>query len=489
MQLTLQSMGLKKNFIYSATLTSANYVFPLIVWPYVSRVLGPAGIGLVNFIDSIANYAILFSMLGLSIFGIREIAVTKGHRGKMSAAFRDMLALNAICTAVAVAAMAVATVFVDQLRENSEMMGVAICKVVFNLFLIEWFYKGLEDFKFITLRTLLVKCLFVAGVFIFVRHEGDFLQFYCVTVGAVALNALINTLYSRKFLTRPSMPLNPWRYLRPFFTLGVYAVLTSAYTTLNITFLGFISGDTEVGYYTTATKLFAILLSIYSAFTTVMMPRMSSLLSENRVDEFKEYIAKSQRLLLTLMLPIILLSEVYAPQVIRLIAGEGFEGAIVPMRIISPFLLLLGYEQILVIQTLMPMGKDRIVTRNSLMGAVTGIVLNILVVPHLAAVGSAIVWVSSEMVIFLLSYVAVVKLLGVRIDLVPLLKGIVMYFPCAAVCVLIGMVPEERLPYWAALLCGTAFTGVYFLVEEVWIKKDTMLRVMLGKLRGKRRRG
>ncbi len=391
--------SIKKNFFFSSILTTANYIFPLLTYPYVSRVLGVTNIGACNFVDSIIHYFIMFSMMGIGVIGIREVAVCKDDKKKLSKVFSELFVLNTITTLLALLILIIAVLSVEQLRIHWRLMAIGALKLITNYMLVEWFYKGLEQFKFITVRTIFVKFAYVAGVFIFVRKVDDYVVYYMLTVLMIAVNAIVNIIYSRHYVSFIFCNLDVSRYLRSFFILGVYSFLSSLYTTFNVAFLGFVSGETEVGYYTTATKFFSILIALFSAFTGVMLPRMSSLLSDGKVEEFKERLTKSIDVLFFFFIPIGVLSIVYAPIIIRIMAGVGYEGAILPMRIIIPLVLIIGYEQIIIIQGLMPLKQDKSILYNSIVGAIVGILLNIALVPSLKSVGSSIVWIASEFVV------------------------------------------------------------------------------------------
>ena len=193
--------SIKKNFLYSGILTTANIVFPLIVYPYVSRVLGVANIGLCNFIDSLINYFVLFSTLGISVLGIREIAAALKDRDKLNSAFSTLFILNVITTAIMMVVLVLVTIFVTRLRDNWPLMIVGAFKLLFNVLLVEWLYKGLEEFRYITIRTLIVRVLYVVLVFLFVRNQSDYLIYYVLTTFMVVVNAIINMGHSRTFVT------------------------------------------------------------------------------------------------------------------------------------------------------------------------------------------------------------------------------------------------------------------------------------------------
>ncbi len=207
------------------------------------------------------------------------------------------------------------------------------------------------------------------------------------------------------------------KYVKPFFVLGAYILLTSMYTSFNVTFLGFVSGDVQVGYYSTAVKLFNIILALFSAFTGVMLPRMSSLAESGRMDEFKNMLHKSVDFLLCMSVPLVIFTVVMAKPIVYLISGEGYEGSVVLLQIVAVLILIIGYEQILVIQALMPLKKDKVILRNSFMGALLGISLNVLLVPKWQSVGSSVCWLLAEALIFALSQKFIAREIKIRFPL------------------------------------------------------------------------
>ena len=147
-------------------------------------------------------------------------------------------------------------------------------------FLVEWFFKGIENFKYITLRSLAVKIVYVVSVFLFVQEPEDYGVYFFLSCAMMVANAVFNWCYKSKFVTLKFRHIESIPYLKSIFVLGVYMLLTSMYTTFNTAYLGIVCGNTEVGYYSTAMKLQSIILAIYTAFTGVMIPRMSALIGQ-----------------------------------------------------------------------------------------------------------------------------------------------------------------------------------------------------------------
>ena len=411
-------------------------------------------------------------MMGMQIMAIREIANTHDDTERRSKVFSSLLTLNLLCTFAAVLALVFAIQFIPKLHEYHQIMYIGVAKVLFNSLLIEWFYKGIEDFKYITVRSLIVKTLYVISVFLFVKKAEDYQVYYLLTVLVFVFNALINIYYSRRFVKFSFRLIDIKPFLRSFFILGFYLLLTSMYTTFNTAYLGFVSGEIEVGYYTTATKLYSVILGVFSAFTGVMLPRMSSLVSEGNNSEFMRLSKKSIDVLFSFSMPLIAFVVSFAPQLVRVIAGPGYEGAIVPMRIVMPLMLIIGYEQILIVQVLTPLGKDRALFVNSIIGAFIGILLNILMVRSLGAIGSSIVWIVSELAVLVSAQLFVSRYIHFSFPIRILLKNLLLFIPGF---LLLLFLSKSIHGLFLSILLGAFASVMYFLLVDFFILKNSVV--------------
>lgn len=472
-------ISIKRNFLYSSILTTANYLFPFLTFPYVSRVLGVNNIGICNFVDSIVNYFILFSMMGIGVLGIREVAKCKNDNNKLNKVFNELFVLNSFSTLLALVVLLFLIFFTPYLSGYKELMFIGVFKLIFNYLLIEWLYKGLEDFKYITIRTILIKVLYVIFVFAFVRTSDDIFLYYLLSSMMIVVNAIVNCIYAKRFVKIQFEKIE-LKYIKPFFALGLYALLTSMYTSFNIAYLGFICGDVEVGYYTTAIKLFTILLALYTAFTGVMLPRMSSLISQNNYSEFRIMIDKSVDILFAFSVPLILFSVIMAPGIVQVISGSGYEGAIIPMQLVVPLMLIIGYEQILVIQILMPLKKDRAILTNSILGAVLGLLMNLLIVPYLKGIGSSIVWLCSEIIVLFSAQYFVSKYIHFSFPTMKLLKNVAFHTPLALG---IYCVRLTQIDIYIQMIIAVLLLGLYVLFLQIYILKNEIILSVLNRMR------
>lgn len=463
--------SIKRNYFYSTILTGANYVFPLIVFPYVSRVLGVANIGTCNFVDSIVNYFCIFSMLGINVVGVREIAEAKQNKEKLNSCFSSIFAINTILTSTALLVYITCSYAIPKLHEHIDLMWIGAIKLCFNYLLVEWLFKGLEEFKFITSRTLIIKTIYVVSVFLFVKKPTDYGLYFFLTSMNIALNAIVNCLYARRYISLDCKKIDFKRYLSPIIILGIYAILTNMYTTFNVAFLGFQTNEIEVGYYSTAYKIFAISLSIFSALTGVMLPRMSSLIAENRVEEYRASLNNTTDFLMALSFPAIIFVEFFAPDIILIISGKGYEGAIVPLQIMIPLLFIIGYEQILVIQGLMPLKKDNSILMNSIVGAVVSVVCNMVIVPCLKSSGSAIVWMISELSVLLIAQFFMKKYMSVSFPIKKVVVNLLYIIPLALLLCLIKLIPFNNV---INMVFAIIMTGMYVIVLQIYIIKNLL---------------
>lgn len=391
--------SIKKNFAYKSVLTLSTYLINFITFPYVARMLGVERIGLVNFVDNTVNYFLLFATMGVGLLGVREIAAVKEDKKRRDQVYSSVLALNLLFTLVSLGIYLLCISTIPKLCQYDELFYIGTAKILFTVFLVEWFFTGVENFRYITLRSILIKVLYIISVFLFVRDTSDYRLYFILTVGVVVLNALINQLYIRQFVRVRWNNIQLFKYLKQNVTLGIYTLMTSMYLTFNVMYLGLVSNNTEVGYYTTAFKLYSVILGFFTAFTNVMLPRMSSLLANGEKDRFQELVNRSFSVMSTCCIPLILCSMIMAPQIVYILSGPGYEGAILPMRIIMPAAFAVGVAQVLAIQVLMPMKKDKVLLVASIIGAVVSLLINLLVVPHMKSMGSAVVLLCSEVVV------------------------------------------------------------------------------------------
>ena len=393
------AQSVKVNYILNLINTGTQMLFPLITFPYVCRVIEADGIGQINFFQSIISYISLFTCLGIPMYAIREIARDRSDVVQMNRTAMEILLLHSMLTLVGYAIVAILCLTVPQIQVNIPLFLILSLTIFFTAIGCEWFYRGIEDFKYITIRGLIIKTVSVVLLFIFVKSKTDLLYYGCYTVFGVLGGNIFNFFRLRKYIHRENIifsELHIKRHIKPVLKVFSFSVVTSIYLQLNTVLLGFLKNALAVGYFAAATKVMQMLLMMSSCLGSVMMPRASHLIAENKEAEFNRLIQKSYDFTLAIALPMTIGLIFCAPSLITALCGVKFEHSILPSQIIAPIILMVAISNVFGIQVLFPKGKINIVTLCCGIGAVADLILNLCLIPFFSYIGTSIAYLGAE---------------------------------------------------------------------------------------------
>lgn len=473
-------MGLKKNIFYSGFLTTGMYLSQLITFPYITKTLGVTNFGYCNFVQSFVQFFLLFSALGISTLGVREIAkVDKNNQEELNHTFSVLITLAGITTLISFAIYLLIIFFSPQLQAYYHLLLIGGLNIIFSLFNIEWLYRGLEDFKYITYRVLLIRILYILLIFIFVTNESHYVRYYFLSVMMVPVNSIINWLHAKKIIKYHFPKISDlYKYVKSNILIGIQIVLLSYNSTINPVILGLMSNDTEVGYFTTATKLIIIVLLFYNAYTSVLLPRISSMLQNKQNNEVEIFIKKSFALLYFLAIPLLLFVEKYTPEIIHIIANADYSGSILPMRICMPVILIGGISQIIIQQVLIPNNLEKDTVKASILGVLSCIILSYLFIPKYQSIASSVAWLVAEFIILIVTFhSAFNKIKHFNIELLLLFKYIIIYSPIAFFLFSIKL----GFPFILELILNAFIVLIYIHIMFSYIVKDSIYQSLISR--------
>ena len=402
------SKSLKKNYILNLTNTISTMLFPLITFPYAARIIMADGIGQVNFFSSIISYISLFTCLGIPMYAIRETARVRDDQKELSKTTTEILLLHACLTLFGYFAVFIIAFTVPKVMVDIPLFLLLSTSIFFTAIGCEWFYQGVEDFKYITIRAITIRSFCVVLLFLLVHSKDDLMYYAIYTVVGTVGNNIFNFIRLRKYVKRKYIDfkeLKPLRHLKPALHIFVLNLVVSIYINLDTVMLGFLKDSTAVGYYTGATKLTKMLLGIVSSLGTVMVPRLSNLIQNGQMEDFKKLSQKNVDFVFALSFPLFLGLLVSAPILIRLFCGPSYEQAISTLQIISPILLFIALSSVLGIQILYPQGKENVFIKCTIFGAITNFTLNLILIPLMANDGAAIATCVAE---FMVTFVMII---------------------------------------------------------------------------------
>lgn len=476
------AQSVKVNYILNLINTGTQMLFPLITFPYVCRVIEADGIGQINFFQSIISYISLFTCLGIPMYAIREIARDRSDVVQMNRTAMEILLLHSMLTLVGYAIVAILCLTIPQIQVNIPLFLILSLTIFFTAIGCEWFYQGIEDFKYITIRGLIIKTVSVVLLFIFVKNKTDLLYYGCYTVFGVLGGNIFNFFRLRKYIHRENIifsELHIKRHVKPVLKVFSFSVVTSIYLQLNTVLLGFLKNALAVGYFAAATKVMQMLLTMSACLGSVMMPRASHLIAENKEDEFNRLIQKSYDFTLAIALPMTIGLIFCAPSLITALCGVKFEHSILPSQIIAPIILMVAISNVFGIQVLFPKGKINIVTLCCGIGAVADLLLNLCLIPFFSYIGTSIAYLGAEVA-------TTVSMYFIGRKYIPIIYFKKSYLTYALGCIVMAFalygLSLLQLPTLTILLLqGCCGVLAYFII--LCICKDEMIVQILSKIK------
>lgn len=388
-------------------LTMSSFIFPLITFPYVSRILQPIGMGKVSFATSLISYFSLFAQLGIPTYGIRACARVRDDKTELTRVVHELLMINLLMDIFTYLALAAALIWIPRLQEDRTLYIVMSFTIILTSIGMEWLYKGLEQYTYITVRSIIFKFVALIAMFLLVHRSADYVIYSGITILAASASNIFNLFNARRYIGfHPVGHYNIRRHLKPILVFFAMSCATTIYTNMDTVMLGFLTTNMDVGYYNAAVKIKQVLVSIVTSLGTVLLPRAAYYIEQGEKERFYSISNKALNFVFFSALPLTVFFIMFAKPTIYFLAGSAYEGSIVPMQLIMPTLLFIGITNILGIQILVPLGREKIVLYSEIVGAVVNLIINTLLIPTYAASGAALGTVMAEFAVLVVQYIA-----------------------------------------------------------------------------------
>lgn len=455
--------SLKLNFIMNAILTMSSFIFPLITFPYVSRILLPEGTGKVSFATSLISYFAMFAQLGIPTYGIRACAKVRDNKEELTRTAQELVIINLVMSIVSYVALAIALIFVPRLRAERTLYAIVSLTIIFNVIGMEWLYKALEQYTYITIRSIIFKFVALVAMFAFVHQKADYVVYGAITLIAASGSSVFNLINAHKFIgMRPVGKYHFKRHFKPIAVFFAMSCATTIYTHLDTVMLGFMKTDADVGYYNAAVKIKTILVSIVTSLGVVLLPRASYYIEHKMVDEFYRIAHKAINFVFLIALPMMLYFIIFAKEGIFFLSGDAYGNAVLPMQIIMPTLIFIGLTNVMGIQMLVPLGREKIVLYSEIAGAVVDLIVNFILIPRFASAGAAIGTLIAEIVVWIVQFSALKNEIAPAYSKIQYLQMIVALAIGCAASIWVKMLGWNS--FLTLLLSAILFFGSYGLV-------------------------
>ncbi len=388
--------SLKLNMFLNSVRGIMSMVFPLITFPYVSRILGVENLGRYNYANSIVSYFGLLAGLGITNYSVREGAALRQDRNKLNHFADEMFTFNIISTVIAYLLLVIILLAPDMSRYRS-LLFILSFQVILKTIGIEWIYTIYEDFLYITVRSIVFQLLSLMLLFIFVHTRNDINIYACITVLAGAGSSIMNYVHAKKLVTiRLINRINWKKHFRPVFIMFAMALTVSIYVNSDITVLGILCGDRVVGIYSVSTKIYSIIKNILSTIIVVSIPRLSALYGTGELNEFRTTALDIYRTLITVLMPAITGIIILSKPIVLLISGEEYIEAALSLEILGIALLFCMAAWFWGQCILVPMKKENEVFKATVISACLNLIMNFILIPLWQEKAAALTTVIAE---------------------------------------------------------------------------------------------
>lgn len=414
----MKNKSLSKNVILNCIKALMKIVFPLISFPYASRILMPSGLGKVNFASSVISYFVLFASLGISTYGVRNGSKLRDDKDKLSIFTQEIFIINLFTTILTYIVFIAMLYLVPKFNEYQFILIITSLNIICTPLGLEWLYGAIEEYEYITIRSIIFQFISLILLFLFVRDSNDILQYAFVTIFASVGSNILNLIHSRKFISWKKYEIRQYNFLqhlKPILIIFGLNLACNIYMNLDKTMLGIMIDDYEVGLYTAAYKINSIILSFINAAGAVLLPRMSYYINNGQTKEYKNLFFTSFNIVLVLSIPATVGLIVLSPELISLLSGEQYLSAVPTMKVLSLLILISGMGTTFSVQLFVARGKEQVCLLASTFAAITNLVANWLLIPYFGALGAAFGTIICEIVALIICLLFASKDINLKI--------------------------------------------------------------------------
>lgn len=471
--------SVKRNFIFNLLRNISTVLFAMVTFPYLSRVLEPSGIGRINFANSVIQYFVTLSSLGLPLYGTREIAKIRDDKIKLNIITNELFQISVLSTLISYLLFMGLYFINPTIQEDKILFFICSLLIIFTNIGVEWFYQGIEKYDYITKRILFVRLCSILFMFLFVKTKDDYVISASITViGLIGAN-LFNLIKLHKYTNiNLFKKYDLSKHIKPLIIIFGMNIATSIYLNLDSVMLGFFVGNDAVGIYTAAIKMNKLVLTIITSLGVVLIPRLSNYIKNARKKEYRELLEKALNIIVLIAVPSMIGLFLIANDIVILFSGEGFRASIITMKIICPIILFISLTNFLGIQVLYPLNKEKIVLFSVVIGAITNFILNLVFIPLLKENGAAIATVIAEFLVLMIQIIFGRKYLSISLidfnKIKYIFSSIIMGF-----CIF----------YIQKLFCNSItsvvlsiLTGMIIYVTLLFIVKDKIINEVIAKI-------
>lgn len=405
---------IQKNLFHNIIFLLSNILFPLVSFSYASRIIGPEGYGKIQFIIGFTHYFIIFAAFGIPILGVREIAKVRHQKDRFNTLFSELFFINIISSAIITTIYFGIILSFNWFKADLSFYIIAGLYLFFSFSTLDWFFNGIEQFKYLSIRSVIIKSISFIALILLVKTKQDLIYYFLITIFSILGNNIWNWVRLHKLVSLKVRNLNFKKHLPALLTLFGASLSISMYTIVDTVLLGFLADEKSVGYYTAAVRINKLMIPMIIALGTVLIPRITKCIENKETQQLKMMIDKSFSFICILGIPIAFGLFLFSQEILVSLSGSEFQNASMAMQITAPLVILIGLAHLFGFQLLIPFGLEKKYFIATLWGMSFSIILNIILIPLLKDLGTAIATLTGEFLVMSISFYFVNKNFVIR---------------------------------------------------------------------------
>lgn len=395
----MERKSITSNYIYNLTYQIILAVIPLISTPYLTRVLGADNLGIYSYTYSIATIFFLLAALGINTYGQREIAYVQDDKEKLSKVFWELIIIRAASTLISSGLMLILSFTVSEYKIFYQIF---IVYIIANMFDITWLYQGIENFKAITVRNIIIKILYLISVFVFVKDKSDLIIYILLYSLMTLITNMSFWIKTNKILVKPTH-LEIKKHIKPSIAFFLPQIASLVYTVLDKTMLGIICPKiAEVSFYEQASYIVKTTLMLVTTIGTVMISKVSYAFHNDNKEEIKSYLNQVTNFVWLAGCAIMFGLVAVIENFVAWFYPSEYISVIKIVYFMCPIIIIIGLNNVIGVQFLVPTKNQNKYIFAVIVGAITNFIFNLLLIKPFGAIGATIASVFSEFVILMI---------------------------------------------------------------------------------------
>lgn len=409
------------NFIYQGIFQVTKILLPLITIPIVSAALGPTGIGIYNYTNSIVQYFVLIAGLGVGLYGNREIATVRDNKNDLVKKFWEIFGISFFISSISFITYIIIVSF-SHYRYLFYLQSLILMGSIFD---ISWFFMGIEDFKKTSLASLFSQIISFFAILFFVKDSNDLWIYVLIQSLNIFLSQTVVWLFIKDKIYFMKIGFSDMiKHALPSLSYFIPRVAIVLYTNLNKTILGILDSNESVGYYTNTLILNGILVTLITTIDLVLLPKFSNLVAKGDFSSIILTIKKSIKIQLFFTFPIMFGIILISPKLVPWFFGEKFLILIKTIPIVSPLVVIIPLGMAIGRQYLVPMNKIKVYNLAVIMGAIVSIILNLVLIPLIGLYGAIFATIIAESFVAFTRFYSFIKETKIKLPMISFIKYI-----------------------------------------------------------------